>query len=228
LAVVGNSYFYHTQSDTVQNIEPGVAQHFAENILHITKTLSARPMREAARLPNQQLGVKRWELDPTKTSVLEGVKKFEKGMAGGRRPPVVFFSLFGRWFVRYSFDTARVVYVGISLATLAVIAFFEVCRPTRSAAEVNGAVEKARKGKKGSELTSDMLRAKSHPQLQPGRYMCAVSGRLAVRSSVDSLSQTPSLSSCEVWWIASLAGSRRRGGAYGCMRLRPFWVRLKV
>jgi len=114
-------------------------------------------MREAARLPDQMLGVKRWELDPTRTSVLEGVKKFEKGMPGGRRPPVVFFSLFGRWFVRYSFDTARVVYAGIALATLTLIAFFEVCRPPRPAAQVSGTVEKvekARKGKKGSESTS--------------------------------------------------------------------------
>ena len=106
-------------------------------------------MREAARLPDQLLGVRRWELDPTKRSVLEGVKKFEKDMSGGRRPPVVFFSLFGRWFVRYSFDTARVLYAGISLATLVLIALFEVRRPM-TAVGVSSAVEKAQKGKKRS------------------------------------------------------------------------------
>lgn len=147
----------------MQNIEPGVAQHFAENILHITKTLSARPMREAARLPDQLLGVKRWELDPTKTSVLEGVKKFEKGMPGGRRPPVVFFSLFGRWFVRYSFDTAIVVYVGIALAALAMIAFFEVRRPPPSVAQVGGTVEQARKRKKANSLAHDNTASKAAP-----------------------------------------------------------------
>ena len=93
-------------------------------------------MREAARLPDQLLSVKRWELDPTKTSVLEGVKKFEKGMPGGRRPPVVFFSLFGKWFLRYSFDTARVLYAGITLATLVLITFFETRRPGPNARRI--------------------------------------------------------------------------------------------
>ena len=150
LAVVGNSYFYHTQLDTVQNIESGVAQHFAENVLHITKKLSARPMREASRLPDQLLSVKRWELDPTKKSVLEGVKKFEKGMPGGRRPPVVFSSLFGKWFVRYSFDTARVAYAGVVLATLVLVTFFEARRP-KSAVEISGGtVGQIQKGRNGT------------------------------------------------------------------------------
>lgn len=132
-------------------------------------------MREAARLPNQLLGVKRWELDPTKTSVLEGVKKFEKGMPGGRRPPVVFFSLFGRWFVRYSFDTARMAYVGVALATLTLIVFFEVRRPPRSATEVSSTVEKARKGKKGSELTSDYAASKVAPVTPTWKiYVCSL------------------------------------------------------
>ena len=110
-------------------------------------------MREAARLPNQLLSVKRWELDPTKTSVLEGVKKFEKGMPGGRRPPVVFFSLFGRWFIRYSFYTARVAYAGIALATLALITFFEARRP-KSAVQVGGTVKQIKKGKKETALAN--------------------------------------------------------------------------
>jgi hypothetical protein len=105
-------------------------------------------MREAARLPDQKLSVKRWELDPARPSVLEGITKFDRGMPGGRRPPVVFFSLFGRWFVRYSFGTARAAYAGLALVTLPLIAFFEGRRPG-SVAEPSAAVEKAHKGKKG-------------------------------------------------------------------------------
>jgi len=132
-------------------------------------------MREAARLPGQLRGVKRWELDPTETSVLERVKKFEKGMPGGRRPPVVFFSLFGKWFVRYSFDTARLVYASTALATLVLIAFFEVRRPPRSAAEVSGTVEKARKGKKGNALVNGYATSKVAPVTPTWKiYACSL------------------------------------------------------
>ncbi|KAI0358143.1 hypothetical protein OH77DRAFT_1421438 [Trametes cingulata] len=47
MAVVGNSYLYHMRKDLVENIEPGVAQHMAENVLalllHLTSTESPLP-----------------------------------------------------------------------------------------------------------------------------------------------------------------------------------------
>ncbi|TCD68032.1 hypothetical protein EIP91_011643 [Steccherinum ochraceum] len=41
MAVVGNSYLYHTGLDLVENIEPGVAQHMAENTLALLQYLSS-------------------------------------------------------------------------------------------------------------------------------------------------------------------------------------------
>ncbi|KAH8104118.1 hypothetical protein BXZ70DRAFT_924624 [Cristinia sonorae] len=41
MAVVGNSYLYHTRLDLVENIEPGVAQHMAENALALLQYLSS-------------------------------------------------------------------------------------------------------------------------------------------------------------------------------------------
>ncbi|KAG8983456.1 hypothetical protein FRB90_006023, partial [Tulasnella sp. 427] len=41
MAVVGDSYFYHTRKDVVKNIQPGVAQHFAENVMAIVKHLTS-------------------------------------------------------------------------------------------------------------------------------------------------------------------------------------------
>ncbi|KAI9062799.1 hypothetical protein FKP32DRAFT_1629419 [Trametes sanguinea] len=47
MAVVGNSYLYHMRKDLVENIEPGVAQHMAENVLalllHLTSDESPLP-----------------------------------------------------------------------------------------------------------------------------------------------------------------------------------------
>lgn len=40
MAVVGNSYAYHTRLDTTENIEPGAAQHFGENTLAIVDYLT--------------------------------------------------------------------------------------------------------------------------------------------------------------------------------------------
>jgi hypothetical protein len=40
MAVVSNSYLYHMRKDLVENIEPGVAQHMAENTLSLIRTLS--------------------------------------------------------------------------------------------------------------------------------------------------------------------------------------------
>ncbi|KZO92928.1 hypothetical protein CALVIDRAFT_540603 [Calocera viscosa TUFC12733] len=46
MAIVGNSYLYHTRKDLVENIQPGVAQHFAENVLVLLTylTSSASPL----------------------------------------------------------------------------------------------------------------------------------------------------------------------------------------
>ncbi|KAH7923703.1 hypothetical protein BV22DRAFT_1068281 [Leucogyrophana mollusca] len=41
MAVVGNSYLYHMRKDLVENIEPGVAQHMAENTLGLLQYLSS-------------------------------------------------------------------------------------------------------------------------------------------------------------------------------------------
>ncbi|KAJ3545708.1 hypothetical protein NM688_g5597 [Phlebia brevispora] len=41
MAVVGNSYLYHMRKDLVENIEPGVAQHMAENTLALLQYLSS-------------------------------------------------------------------------------------------------------------------------------------------------------------------------------------------
>ncbi|QRV88245.1 Peptidase family M28 protein [Ceratobasidium sp. AG-Ba] len=41
MAIVGNSYLYHTRRDVVENIQPGVAQHMAENTLALLTYLSS-------------------------------------------------------------------------------------------------------------------------------------------------------------------------------------------
>ncbi|THH28363.1 hypothetical protein EUX98_g5818 [Antrodiella citrinella] len=41
MAVIGNSYLYHTRLDLVENIEAGVAQHMAENALALLQYLSS-------------------------------------------------------------------------------------------------------------------------------------------------------------------------------------------
>ncbi|KAF5334245.1 hypothetical protein D9758_017096 [Tetrapyrgos nigripes] len=43
IAVVGNSYLYHMRKDLVENIQPGVAQHMAENTLALLQYLSSHP-----------------------------------------------------------------------------------------------------------------------------------------------------------------------------------------
>ncbi|CAE6479620.1 unnamed protein product [Rhizoctonia solani] len=50
MAIVGNSYLYHTRRDTVENIEPGAAQHMAENTLALLSHLSS----SASPLPTLQ------------------------------------------------------------------------------------------------------------------------------------------------------------------------------
>ncbi|KAJ7625774.1 hypothetical protein FB45DRAFT_922289 [Roridomyces roridus] len=41
MAVVANSYIYHMRNDLVENIQPGVAQNFGENVLALIKHLAA-------------------------------------------------------------------------------------------------------------------------------------------------------------------------------------------
>ncbi|KAF9224242.1 hypothetical protein BS17DRAFT_795711 [Gyrodon lividus] len=41
MAVVGNSYMYHMRGDIVENIQPGVAQHMADNSLALLRFLSS-------------------------------------------------------------------------------------------------------------------------------------------------------------------------------------------
>lgn len=50
MAVVGNSYLYHMRKDLVENIEPGVAQHMAENTMALLQHLSspASPLHSLA------------------------------------------------------------------------------------------------------------------------------------------------------------------------------------
>ncbi|EMD39116.1 hypothetical protein CERSUDRAFT_104381 [Gelatoporia subvermispora B] len=67
IAVVGNSYLYHTRLDIVENIEPGVAQHMADNTLALLLELSSSD-----------------SVLPTLT-------------AGYSRPTTVFFSYFGQF-----------------------------------------------------------------------------------------------------------------------------------
>ncbi|KAH8993018.1 hypothetical protein EDB92DRAFT_1986255 [Lactarius akahatsu] len=68
VAVVGNSYVYHTRQDIVDNIQPGVAQRMAENALAMLQYLSS----DASPLPSLTTGYS--------------------------RPATVFFTQFGRFF----------------------------------------------------------------------------------------------------------------------------------
>ncbi|KAH9021484.1 hypothetical protein EDB84DRAFT_1512163 [Lactarius hengduanensis] len=68
MAVVGNSYVYHTRQDSVDNIQPGVAQRMAENTLAILQYLSS----DESPLPSLTTGYS--------------------------RPATVFFTQFGRFF----------------------------------------------------------------------------------------------------------------------------------
>ncbi|KZT25302.1 hypothetical protein NEOLEDRAFT_1178422 [Neolentinus lepideus HHB14362 ss-1] len=52
MAIVGNSYLYHMRKDLVENIEPGVAQHMAENTLALLLYLSS----PASPLPSLATG----------------------------------------------------------------------------------------------------------------------------------------------------------------------------
>ncbi|KAN0062740.1 hypothetical protein ACQY0O_004935 [Thecaphora frezii] len=51
MALVGNSYLYHTRKDVPAHLEPGATQHFGENVLAIVEHLCLNPAAEAL-LPN--------------------------------------------------------------------------------------------------------------------------------------------------------------------------------
>lgn len=48
IAVIGNSYLYHTRLDVTSALEPGMLQHFGENILAITDFLVTSPESKLA------------------------------------------------------------------------------------------------------------------------------------------------------------------------------------
>ncbi|KAJ3908844.1 hypothetical protein F5879DRAFT_935898 [Lentinula edodes] len=82
MAIVGNSYLYHMRKDVVENIQPGVAQNFAENTLALLLHLSSPPINS-----------------PSISSLTGGFTK----------PSTVYFALFGKFWM-YSFSTARIIY----------------------------------------------------------------------------------------------------------------------
>ncbi|KIJ65340.1 hypothetical protein HYDPIDRAFT_110370 [Hydnomerulius pinastri MD-312] len=90
MAVVGNSYMYHMRGDLVENIQPGVAQHMADNSLALLRYLSS----DKSPIP-----------------------RLENGFS---RPRTVFFSNLG-FFAVYSFATAKVMYVTLFAASLALV-----------------------------------------------------------------------------------------------------------
>ncbi|KAI0794351.1 hypothetical protein C8Q74DRAFT_1365816 [Fomes fomentarius] len=90
MAVVGNSYLYHMRKDLVENIEPGVAQHMAENTLALLRhlTSSESPLPELAS-------------------------------AGYSAPRTVFFQFFEQFLI-YSYSTAKIMYSATFLLALVV------------------------------------------------------------------------------------------------------------
>lgn len=125
MAVVGHSYYYHTSKDRVENIEPGVAQHFAENVLEIVKRMTFREKNADGTYKPASLLERVQKFDkpelphaaasPSATSVGSGDSSpFSSGGKGGgqhsRRPDVVFYSLFASMVIVYSGTTARIMY----------------------------------------------------------------------------------------------------------------------
>ncbi|CAO1626338.1 unnamed protein product [Parajaminaea phylloscopi] len=54
MAVIGNSYFYHTRKDIPEYIQPGVAQHFGENVLAIVDYLTTDPGSPLPKIRRQR------------------------------------------------------------------------------------------------------------------------------------------------------------------------------
>lgn len=95
MAVVGDSYTYHTRKDLVKHIQPGVAQHFAENVMAIVKHLTS-PLGATQVLPS---------------------------LARQVTPPTsIYFSVVGKYFFLYSVQTAWKVLLVVLLATASLLA----------------------------------------------------------------------------------------------------------
>ncbi|KAH6874322.1 hypothetical protein BKA70DRAFT_1350465 [Coprinopsis sp. MPI-PUGE-AT-0042] len=88
MAIVGNSYLYHMRKDLVENIQPGVAQHMAENTLALIQylTSSSSPLPELA--------------------------------AGYAKPRTVYMGYLGQMFIQYSFTTAKLMYAALFAAVV--------------------------------------------------------------------------------------------------------------
>ncbi|KAG8933727.1 hypothetical protein FRC01_007444 [Tulasnella sp. 417] len=95
MAVVGDSYLYHTRKDLVKNIQPGVAQHFAENVMAIVKHLTS-PLGATHVLPSLAR-----EVTP---------------------PTSIYFSVVGKYFFLYSTQTAWKVLFVVVLASASLLA----------------------------------------------------------------------------------------------------------
>ncbi|MCO5599089.1 hypothetical protein L7F22_053189 [Adiantum nelumboides] len=48
MAVVGKSYLYHTRKDLIEHFQPGMIQHFGENIIAIVEHLASSPQSKLA------------------------------------------------------------------------------------------------------------------------------------------------------------------------------------
>lgn len=112
MAVVGDSYLYHTRKvkfpldltrqlplipkhsqDLVKHIQAGVAQHFAENVMAITTHLTFSSDNSLAKLATQP--------DP---------------------PTSLYFSVIGRWFFLYSAQTAWLMLGAILTSSVLILA----------------------------------------------------------------------------------------------------------
>lgn len=87
MAVIGNSYFYHTRKDIPEYLGRGVAQHFGENVLAIVDYLATDP---SSPLP---------KIQPRKTP---------------RSAAPVYFSLLGTFFFVISPQAFKAVSMGMS------------------------------------------------------------------------------------------------------------------
>lgn len=91
MAVVGHSYFYHTRKDLVKYIQPGVAQHMAENTLALLLHLSS----DESPLPQLTTGY--------------------------TKPSTVYFSLLNSTLIQYSFATANALHIVLFAASIALV-----------------------------------------------------------------------------------------------------------
>lgn len=111
MAVVGHSYFYHTRKDLVEYIEPGVAQHMAENTLALMQFLSS---------PESPL--------PTLTT-------------GYTKPTTVFFSILNSIFVQYSFATANALHLVLFVSSVLLVAYKSPTTTTTTVSATAGKTE---------------------------------------------------------------------------------------